>query len=84
MGRGEGGGCDTGTLQAELKKQLEVELAASEVKNQKRSLGNIRFIGELFKLKVRSTPTSSAASVCVCVCYRCCLRPSCMSVSCGC
>lgn len=41
-------------FQAEKKKQLQAELEASEVKNRKRSLGNIRFIGELFKLKMLS------------------------------
>ena len=40
--------------QAEKKKQLEEELIILETKNRKRSLGNIRFIGELFKLKMLS------------------------------
>ena len=38
--------------QEEKKKELAVELKVMETKARKRSLGNIRFIGELFKLKV--------------------------------
>ena len=41
-------------VQPEKKKQLEDDLEACEVKNHKRSLGNICFIGELFKLKMLS------------------------------
>ena len=40
--------------QAEKKKQLDDDLEACEVTNRKRSLNNIRFIGELFKLKMLS------------------------------
>ena len=40
--------------QIEKKKQLEDELTVWDRKNRKRSLGNIRFIGELFKLKMLS------------------------------
>jgi translation initiation factor 4G len=38
----------------EKKKQLQGELEAFETKNRKRSLGNIRFIGELFNLRMLS------------------------------
>ncbi len=38
----------------EEKKQLEVELEAFDTKARRRSLGNIRFIGELFKLDMLS------------------------------
>ena len=41
-------------VQAEKKKQLEDDLEACEVKNRKCFLGNIRFVGELFKLKMLS------------------------------
>ena len=41
-------------MQSEKRKQLEDDLEACEVKNRKRSLNNIRFIGELFKLKMLS------------------------------
>ena len=39
-------------VQEEKKKELTVELKVMETRARKRSLGNIRFIGELFKLKV--------------------------------
>ena len=38
--------------QEELKKQRKAEYEAEEFKSRHRSLGNIRFIGELFKFKV--------------------------------
>ncbi|CAI8002851.1 Eukaryotic translation initiation factor 4 gamma 1, partial [Geodia barretti] len=38
----------------EKKKELTVELKVMETRARKRSLGNIRFIGELFKLKMLS------------------------------
>ena len=41
-------------VQEEKKKELTVELKVMETRARKRSLGNIRFIGELFKLKVSS------------------------------
>jgi translation initiation factor 4G len=41
-------------VQVEKKKQLEDDLEAFEVKNRKRSLGNIRFLSELFNLKMLS------------------------------
>ena len=40
--------------QAEKKKQLEDELIVRDGKNRKRSLGNMHFLGELFKLKMLS------------------------------
>ena len=40
--------------QEERRKEMEVELNVMETNARKRSLGNIRFIGELFKLKVYS------------------------------
>ena len=39
-------------LQVEEEKKWQEELAQRRHKTKKRSLGNIRFIGELFKLKV--------------------------------
>ena len=48
------GGCKVlFMLQEERKKELTEALTIMETKARKRSLGNIRFIGELFKLKVR-------------------------------
>ena len=41
-------------VQEEKKKELTVELKVMETRARKRSLGNIWFIGELFKLKVSS------------------------------
>ncbi|XP_076358075.1 eukaryotic translation initiation factor 4 gamma 3-like isoform X2 [Tachypleus tridentatus] len=41
---------------AEKKCQLQEELEEEEVKAKKRSLGNIRFVGELFKLGMLTTP----------------------------
>ena len=41
-------------MQPEKKKQLEDDLEACEVKNRKRSLGNICFVGELFNVKMLS------------------------------
>ncbi len=38
--------------QEEEKKQLKAELTVMETKARRRSLGNIRFIGELFQLQV--------------------------------
>ena len=35
------------------RKEWLIELDYRELKNRRRTLGNIRFIGELFKLKVR-------------------------------
>ena len=40
--------------QAEKKQQLKEELKAWEMKNRRHSLGNIRFVGELFKSKMLS------------------------------
>ena len=40
-------------LQDEERKQRKEEFEEAEFKSRHRSLGNIRFIGELFKLKVR-------------------------------
>ena len=42
------------STQAEKKKQLKEELEVWKKKNRKQSLGNIRFLGELFKLKMLS------------------------------
>ena len=40
------------STQEEEKQKLQEELSERETKTRRRSLGNIRFIGELFKLKV--------------------------------
>ncbi len=43
-------------LQEEEKQRLKEELEDSKDKAQRRSLGNIKFIGELFKLKMLTEP----------------------------
>ena len=42
--------------QEEKRKQLTEEMEEAATKARRRSLGNIRFIGELFKLKVSIPP----------------------------